>query len=101
MRKVRVPIGPTIIITQNGLWSLPVWNDWYIFTGGSNSSGCLLDKHSSTTNRFQGGYVLTGKSPVYNKDMEMWMSTLAMEIGSGQIGAGAPFGVAMALDYLG
>ncbi|KAJ5405316.1 hypothetical protein N7465_006600 [Penicillium sp. CMV-2018d] len=100
VRKVRVPIGPTIIITQNGLWSLPVWNDWYIFTGGSNSSG-WLDKHSSTTNRFQGGYVLTGKSPVYNKDMEMWMSTLAMEIGSGQIGAGAPFGVAMALNDLG
>ena len=45
--KVRVPIGPIILITQNGLRSLPVWNDWYIFTGGSNSAGWLLDKRSN------------------------------------------------------
>ncbi|KAJ5509344.1 hypothetical protein N7527_011487 [Penicillium freii] len=55
IRKVCVPIGPTILITQNGLRSLPVWNDWYIFTGGSNGAGWLLDKRSNTTNRFQGG----------------------------------------------
>ncbi|KAJ5977227.1 hypothetical protein N7501_000569 [Penicillium viridicatum] len=61
IRKVRVPIGPTILITQNGLRSLPVWNDWYIFTGGSNDAGWLLDKRSNTPNRFQGGYTTSGQ----------------------------------------
>ena len=66
-----MPIGPTILITQNGLRSLPVWNDWYIFTGVSNSAGWLLDKRSNTTNRFQSGYVLTGKNPVYNLNVTL------------------------------
>lgn len=66
IRKIRVPIGPTILIMQNGLRSLPTWNDWYVFTGGNNSAGWLLEKRSNTTNRFQGGYVLAGKDSVYN-----------------------------------
>ncbi|KAJ9484072.1 hypothetical protein VN97_g9309 [Penicillium thymicola] len=41
--KYGVPISPTIIITQNGLRTIPVWKDWYIFTGGNNNCRWLLD----------------------------------------------------------
>ncbi|CAI7587385.1 unnamed protein product [Penicillium viridicatum] len=52
--KVCVPIAHYPHHTKRSLVG-PVWNDWYIFTGGSNGSGWLLGRHSSTTNRFQGG----------------------------------------------
>ncbi|KAF9245101.1 hypothetical protein DTO006G1_6531 [Penicillium roqueforti] len=58
IRKTRVPHRPTITISQNGLPTLPVWKDWYIFTGGCNTSGWLRRDGPRTGANFTGGLVL-------------------------------------------
>ncbi|KAJ5824705.1 hypothetical protein N7447_007045 [Penicillium robsamsonii] len=47
--------------------TVPVWKDWYIFTGRSNGSGWLL---KGMVNRFMGGLVLPAKDPVFTVNIK-------------------------------
>ncbi|KAJ5197560.1 hypothetical protein N7449_008039 [Penicillium cf. viridicatum] len=59
------------MISQNGLWTVPVWKDWYIFTGGSNGSGWLLSRKAGMVNRFMGGLVLPAKDPIFTVNVKL------------------------------
>ncbi|KAJ5509511.1 hypothetical protein N7527_011654 [Penicillium freii] len=78
IRKVCVPIAHYPHHPKRSLVG-PVWNDWYIFTGGSNGSGWLLGRHSSTTNRFQGGK--------YAQRVPTYMNTILSNIANTKDGA--------------
>ncbi|KAJ5923000.1 hypothetical protein N7516_010703 [Penicillium verrucosum] len=71
IRKIRVPIGPTITIMQNGLKTIPVWKDWYAFTGGTNNCGWLLSSNPGPVNRFTAGLILPAKEPTASANITL------------------------------
>lgn len=43
VRIARVPCAPTVVLSQNSVRFLPVWKGVYVFTGGYNDAGWLLN----------------------------------------------------------